>query len=574
MKLPFNFNQINFSQIWRIVLYAAVAAVGVFLWNAWIKDHPEKPVEQTVSNPAAPSAITGFVPPSYSTTPTKPAAAPAAPTPGQAPSTFNPQSVIEVKTDVLDVDISAQGGDLIDAKLLKYDENLGKPHRPMAILSSDPNSLYLAQTGLKASNATQTEAIQYTASQNQFVLPKGQDKLAVQLIGTTSSGLQVTKTFLFERKKYNIQVDYQIRNTAATPWIGNIYQQIVRKNVPPPKGAQHSRSYSGAAISSPDKPYEKVPFKKLNEEQINQNIQGGWVAMQQPYFLTVWIPPADQMNHYYSSVSGDTYTVGYVGSELTIAPGAQATQKSQFYVGPELPDELKKLAKGLDLTIDYGWLWMISKAIFWVMDHVHSLVKNWGWSIIITTLLIKLLFYKLSEKSYVSMAKMRDIQPRLQALKDRYGEDKQALSRATMEFYKKEKINPLGGCLPTIIQIPVFIALYYVLIESVELRQAPFILWIKDLSVHDPYYILPILMGLSMLLQQKLSPPPPDPTQAKMMMILPVVFTIFFLSFPAGLVLYWLVNNCASILQQWYVMKTYKNPKQKTASKKKSKFKP
>lgn len=560
-----NFSNINFASIRRMVLYVAVALVGVLIWDAWNKDHP------ATTPPPSPSAPTAnFVPPSYSTTntPGSTATAPSANTPSQQNAAIEQQALILVKTDVLDVSINPQGGDLTDAKLLKYEETLNS-RVPMPMLSSNPDTLYLAQTGLKENNAAQTETIRYHTGQNQYALADGQNTLTVQFTGTTASGLNVTKIFVFERGKYNVQVNYQLHNSGSQAWVGNIFQQIVRKNVPPP-GSQHSRSYNGAAISSPDKPYEKVPFKKLNEMQINQNIQGGWIAMQQPYFLTAWVPEANQNNHFYSSVTNDIYTLGYVGPQLQIAPGTEVNQKATFYLGPELPDNLKNLGKGLDLTIDYGWLWMISKAIFWVMDHVHSLVHNWGWSIIITTLIIKLLFYKLSEKSYVSMAKMRDIQPRLQALKDRFGEDKQALSRATMEFYKKEKINPLGGCLPTIIQIPVFIGLYYVLIESVQLRQAPFIFWIKDLSVHDPFYVLPILMGLSMFLQQKLSPPPPDPTQAKMMMFLPLIFTIFFLSFPAGLVLYWLVNNCASILQQWYVMKTFKNAKPKTATKKKN----
>lgn len=559
-----NFGNFDFGAIRRIALYLALAAVGVSLWNAWTKDHPAQPAAQTVSG-NAPPASANFVPPSYSTVATKPGGATVS-SPALQNQVSAQSAVTNVKTNVLDVNIDAEGN-LVDAKLLKYDESLKKPKVPMPILISDPTSLYVAQSGLKASDAAQTEAIHYRTDQSQYTLVNGQNNLEVKLTGNTASGLQVSKTFTFKPNQYDVQVDYQLRNTGKVAWTGNTYQQIMRKNVPP-KGSEHSRSFNGAAFSSPDKPYEKVAFKKLNEMRIDQNVQGGWVAMQQPYFLSVWIPPAEQTNHYYSNVSNDIYTIGYVGPQLTVVPGGEMSQKSVFYVGPESPANLKNLAKGLDLTIDYGWLWMISKAIFWVLDHIHTLVGNWGWAIIITTLLIKLVFYKLSEKSYVSMAKMRDIQPRLQALKDRYGEDKQALSRATMDFYKKEKINPLGGCLPTIVQIPVFIALYYVLIESVELRQAPFIFWIQDLSVHDPYYVLPILMGLTMLLQQRLSPPPPDPTQAKMMMLLPIVFTVFFLSFPAGLVLYWLVNSCASILQQWWVMKTYKKPSSHQKSKK------
>ncbi len=561
-----NLKQFNFSklkQYRRIVIYLAVAFVGVLLWDAWMKEHPKKSVEQNPINSGsvqqpAPSA---FVPPSYSTvsspstTTTPPKNVPISPTSTMAVSP-HPSSLITVKTDVLQITIDLHGGNLVEGKLLKYDESLDEPRQPMTILSSDPNRLYLAQTGLKQDNAHEVESINFQSQQTQYNLSKNEKNLSVVLTGKTSTGLDVTKTFTFENDRYNIQVNYLLKNLGTSPWIGNIYKQIVRRDVPV-KGSAHSRSYNGAAISSPDKPYEKLPFKKLKELQIDRNVQGGWVGMQEPYFLTAWIPDSNQFNHFYSSVFDNTFTIGYVGPQLRIEPGASEQQQSQFYIGPEIAKYLKGLGKGLDLTIDYGWLWMISKIIFWVMDHVNSVVKNWGWSIVITTLIIKLLFYKLSEKSYVSMAKMREIQPRLQALKERFGDDKQAFSKATMDFYKSEKINPLGGCLPTIVQIPVFIALYYVLIESVQLRQAPFIFWIRDLSVQDPYYVLPILMGVSMFLQQRLSPPPPDPMQAKMMMFLPVIFTIFFLTFPAGLVLYWLVNQCASILQQWYIMKVY-----------------
>lgn len=551
----FDFTKLN--QYRRVLLYIAVAFVGVLLWDAWMKDHPKSTYEnkQSVVESSKPGT---FVPPSYTGSTSVPSASNTTVSPAPTvPSAVVSESknLVTVKTDILDVTIDLQGGNLTNSKLLKYDESLNEPRQPMTILNSDPNNLYLAQSGLKENNAPNVESIMFQSPQQQYSLGEGQDSLVVTLSGKSASGLEVNKIFTFQRDKYNIQVNYQIKNNGEKTWVGNVYQQIVRRDVPV-KG--HSRSYNGAAVSSPEKPYEKIPFKKLNEIQVDRNVQGGWIAMQQPYFLTAWISKAEQLNHFYSSTANQVYTLGYVGPQIKLEPGASATEQSQFYIGPEIAKYLKGLGKGLDLTIDYGWLWMISAVIFWVMDHIHDFVKNWGWSIIITTLIIKVLFYKLSEKSYQSMAKMRDIQPRLQALKERYGEDKQAFTKATMDFYKREKINPLGGCLPTIVQIPVFIALYYVLIESVQLRQAPFILWIRDLSVQDPYYVLPILMGVSMFVQQKLSPPPADPTQAKMMMFLPIIFTVFFLTFPAGLVLYWLVNNCASILQQWYIMKTYK----------------
>ncbi|HYF97446.1 MAG TPA: membrane protein insertase YidC, partial [Coxiellaceae bacterium] len=361
---------------------------------------------------------------------------------------------------------------------------------------------------------------------------------------------------------YAIKIENQISNRSGRTWVGSLYSQIKHKPVEQEHSFMQPRTYEGATLSSPAKRYQKLPYDKLEKATVNENIKDGWMAMQQHYFLTAWIPDPAQTNHYYTHVTSlgageydKIYTIGFVAPETQLAPGASESISSTFYVGPESTKQLEPLAPGLDLTIDYGWLWIISKAIFWVMDHINSIVGNWGWSIILVTVLIKLLFYKLSEASYRSMARMRELQPRLATLRERYGDDKQKLSQSTMEIYKKEKINPLGGCLPVIVQIPVFIALYYVLFESVELRQAPFILWIHDLSVKDPYYVLPILMGLSMFAQQKLSPPPPDPTQAKVMMFLPVIFTVFFLSFPAGLVLYWLVNNCLSALQQWYIIK-------------------
>jgi YidC/Oxa1 family membrane protein insertase len=311
----------------------------------------------------------------------------------------------------------------------------------------------------------------------------------------------------------------------------------------------------------------------MEEKNLNTFVEGGWLAVQQRYFITAWIPEKKQQNHYYSKVGpNNLFTIGSIGSTLHVRPGKTANIYSTLYLGPEIASDLKPLAKGLDLTIDYGWLFIFSNAIFWLMSKIYSVVGNWGWSIILVTLLIKSAFYKLSESSFRSMAKMRKLQPRMEALKTQYGNDKQKLSQETMKLYKTEKANPLGGCLPMIVQIPVFIALYYVLIESVQLRQAPFMFWIQDLSTKDPYYILPVLMGLSMFLQQKLSPAPTDPTHAKAMMALPVVFSLFLMNFPSGLVLYWLVNNCLQVLQQWYITRRIEKgldkPKKKKFKKK------
>jgi len=293
----------------------------------------------------------------------------------------------------------------------------------------------------------------------------------------------------------------------------------------------------------------------MDKANVSRAVKGGWLAFQQRYFLGAWVPNQHQAQHYYSRVNGDIYTLGFVGPQLKVASGDQLRTRTTLYAGPEMADRLAVVAPHLDLTVDYGWLWALSVSIFWIMKHIYNFFGNWGIAIILVTLLIKLIFYKLSEKSYRSMAKMRKLSPQLQTLKERYGDDRQRMSQATMELYRREKVNPLGGCLPMLIQIPFFFALYYVLIESVELRQAPFMLWIQDLSAKDPYYILPLLMGASMYFQQKLNPAPPDPIQARMMNLMPVMFTALFLTFPSGLVLYWLTNNCLSILQQWYIMR-------------------
>lgn len=565
-------------EIRKLVLYFAIAVVGVMLWNAWLHDYPpqvktsKSSAAMTAQSPTSP-AITPYVP---SFSPQKNAGRQIKQPTVVTPATISSGKTITVKTDVLNVKIDTKGGNIITADLPKYPVSLKKPEDPIKILNDNPAQIYIAQSGVtNTTMAGKTAPIQYTAQKSNYVLAPDQKQMVVTLRGKTANGLEVKKNFIFERNNYAVKIEYLLQNPTNKTWEGSVFNQITRRNVPLETRA-HTRSYDGAAISSPEKPYEKLTYKKLNEGNIDRNIEDGWIAMQQQYFLSAWVPEKNQTNHYYSHVTPTSnskeniYTIGYIGPNMVLAPNANVRTESTFYVGPEVGKRLKEVAKGLELTIDYGWLWPISKIIFWVMAKIHSIVGNWGWSIVLVTLLIKLLFYTLSDKSYKSMVKMRELQPRLQMIKERYADDKAAMSKATMELYKKEKVNPMGSCLPMIIQIPVFIALYYVLIESVQLRQAPWIFWIHDLSVKDPYYVLPILMGLSMLLQQKISPPPPDPTQAKVMMLMPVVFTVFFLNFPSGLVLYWLTNNVLSILQQWYTMRTYK-PKESKKKKKKKK---
>lgn len=543
----------------RLILYALLGIVVYSLWTAWQKDYApvQVPTTATATSPAATASASAVAADSALASATKPAAEGAIRT--KAPE----HRLIQVQTDVLDISIDTLGGQIVKSKLLKYPVAIDKPE-PLTLLNDDPQSLYVASVGFvkNIEQAKQpiaaTEEIKYKAAQTQYILPQGEQELAVELKGIDKKGVSFTKIFTFKRGHYDIKVSQEVKNTSRATWIGRFYTALQRKNVPEQKGKFIYSTFTGAAISSPEKLYEKISYKKMAQENLERNINGGWLSFQQHYFLNAWIPPSGKTYNYFSrTAANEIYTLGLTGEEMVLRPGEKTTVDATLYGGPEIAADLAPLAKGLDLTVDYGWLWIISKFLFWLMQQIYKVVGNWGWAIIGITVLIKLAFFKLSESSYLSMAKMKDLGPKIKALKEKFGADRQKLSQATMELYRKEKVNPLGGCLPMLLQIPVFIGLYYVLIEAVQLRQAPFVFWIHDLAAQDPYYILPILMGLSMLLQQRMSPQSPDPMQAKMMMLLPVVFTIFFLSFPAGLVLYWLVNNCLSVLQQWYINKKH-----------------
>ena len=373
----------------------------------------------------------------------------------------------------------------------------------------------------------------------------------------------INKEFVFTKNSYLIDVRYVLKNEGQSAWKGYLNTQLLRTTPPEDKSSMfHVGSFTGASYSNPGvHRYQKINFADMTKSNLNIHTDGGWIAMQQHYFLTAWVPVAESKSNFYTRALDGDYTIGAVSQAIDLKPGQQKLTVSRLYLGPEITGVLKSIAPGLDLTVDYGWLWFLSSLLFSFMKTIYSVVGNWGWSIVLVTLLIKLAFYRLSATSYKSMAAMRKLQPKLLQLRERYGDDKAKVSQATMELYKQEKVNPLGGCLPIVIQIPVFIALYWVLLESVELRQAPFIFWIKDLSMPDPFHILPIIMGVTMLIQQRLNPAPPDPMQAKVMMFLPILFTGLFWNFPAGLVLYWVVNNSLSILQQWYITRKYSDDK-------------
>ena len=466
--------------------------------------------------------------------------------------------LIRVQTDVFDLAIDPLGGDIVQLKLPLFPRRQDRPDVPFQLFNNDANQLYLAQSGLTGSNGPDARANGrplYSASQSSYTLAEGQDELVVELT-FSEAGVNYVKRFSFKRGTYDLAVSYRIDNQSNQPWSGNLFAQLKRDASADPSSstATGSATYLGAALWTAEKPYTKVSMSDMDSGPLKENVQGGWVAWLQHYFVTAWIPAKDTANTVQTRKdSQGNYIIGFTGPALNVPAGASAETSATLYAGPKTQKNLLALSPGLDLTIDYGMLWFIAQPIFWLLEHIHNLLGNWGWSIICLTIVIKLAFFPLSAASYKSMARMRAVAPKLAALKEQFGDDRQKMSQGMMELYKKEKINPLGGCLPILVKMPVFLALYWVLLESVEMRQAPWMFWITDLSIKDPFFLLPIIMGATMFIQQQLNPTPPDPMQAKVMKLMPIIFTFFFLWFPAGLVLYWVVNNCLSIAQQWYI---------------------
>ena len=466
--------------------------------------------------------------------------------------------LVVVTTDTFEVTIDTLGGDIVQVKLFEHLNKMDKDGGdPFTLLTRTSRNEYIAQSGLIGKNGTDTREGRalYAASASSFTLDPNQSTLNVDLT-VNQNGVRLVKRFSFSRSDYVIGVSYLINNTSYEPWEATFYGQIKRDSHQPLVESSGGISpYLGAALREPEKNFAKHDFSDIEEASVKTSIEGGWVAMVQHYFVSAWIPPADQLNHFsLRKLSGqDIYLLGYTGEKIVIAPGASGEYSAQFYVGPKDQDKLEELAPYLDLTVDYGFLWMLAKPIFAAMQAIHDVLGNWGWSIILLTIGIKLLLYPLSAASLRSMAKMRSLQPKMERLKETYGDDRQKMSQELMALYKKEKVNPAGGCFPMLLQMPVFLALYWVLLESVEIRHSPWIFWIHDLSAKDPYFILPLIMGASMMLMQKMQPMPTDPTQAMVMKVMPIAFTFFFMIFPSGLVLYWTVNNLLSMFQQWYV---------------------
>jgi YidC/Oxa1 family membrane protein insertase len=462
---------------------------------------------------------------------------------------------IRIETDLFDLMIDTTGGDLRRADLVEYAAT-NEPDSPrFRLLNDELPNLFVMQSGLRAASGVEpTHHISYHAEQSHYRMTDTQDSLTIPLVWRSPAGVEVIKRYTFHRGSYVVDVEHVVNNNSGTDWSGRQYRQLQRTQVAETGQSTFIYTYMGGVIYSPEEKYEKVKFEEMQEQDLDRSVTDGWVAMLQHYFLGALIPERGSEEHFYTkTLSNARYVIGMIAPQRTVAAGESGVFSTRLFIGPKLQDEMKQVAPGLELTVDYGLLTVLAQPLFWLLQAIHKLVGNWGWAIVLVTLLIKLAFYKLSETSYKSMANMRKLAPRLQSLKERYGDDRQKLNQAMMELYKKEKINPLGGCLPILVQIPVFIALYWMLLESVELRQAPFMLWIQDMSAPDPFYILPLLMGATMLIQQKLNPAPMDPIQAKVMMALPVVFTVFFAFFPSGLVLYWVVNNTLSIAQQWVI---------------------
>ena len=483
-----------------------------------------------------------------------------------APPTPN-ENFITAQNDVIEIVIDPIGGDIVSGLLLThFDKKLEDGGQPFPILQNSRDNTYVARSGLIGPSGTDTAEgrPKFSIASKNFVLNDDQDTLNIDLV-LNDSGVRIVKRFTLSRNSYDIGVQYIINNGSSSDWNGTFYGQIKRDAKPPVTDVSgfSMQPFLGAALRQPEKNYAKFDFSDIEDESVKTSIEGGWVAMVQHYFISAWIPPADELNNFTlrKLSNQDMYLLSFTGAPISVPVGESADYKASFYIGPKDQDALIGMAEYLDRTLDYGFLWILAEPIFKAMKMIHSVIGNWGWTIILLTLGIKLILYPLSAASLKSMAKMRNLQPQMLRLKELYGDDRQKMSQETMSLYKKEKVNPAGGCFPMLLQMPVFISLYWVLMESVEIRHAPWIFWIQDLSAKDPYFVLPIIMGASMLFMQKLQPAPTDPMQAKIMQIMPIAFTFLFMGFPSGLVLYWTVNNLLSMAQQWFVNRQLINNK-------------
>ena len=551
-----------------LVLTAALGLVTIMLWQAWIdfqisRQHPA-PEGQVVAPPQAED-----VPEAPRPTAGANDADSVPQVPGAAPTQAVDADLIDVTTDLMSVRIDPKGGDIVRVALLKHPVSLAAPDQPFVLMNRLGADVFVAQSGLIGEEGRDypNHYVAYEAPERDYRLGEA-EVLPVDLTWTAPDGVVYRKRYRFRRDSYRIEVEYMVDNRSATPWQGHFYAQLKQTEREfAGEGGFLGRlpSYNGVAIYTAEEQYDKIDYDDIADGSPSWMTQSGWIAMLQHYFVAAWLPGDEAGYRFYTGVGGPSqtpeYRVGFHADEpMRIAPGAQGALGAALYVGPKEQARLSEQgARGLKLTVDYGWLTPIADPLFWLLSRIHRLVHNWGFAIVLLTLLVKLVFLPLSAASYRSMEKMKKLQPRMKTLKERYADDKQRFQQEVMKLYKSERVNPAGGCLPILVQIPVFIALYWVLLESVELRQAHFILWLDDLSRPDPYYVLPLLMGASMFIQQRLNPAPLDPMQQKIMTAMPIVFTVFFLWFPAGLVLYWVVNNVLSIGQQALIARRYRS---------------
>lgn len=531
----------------RALWWIALAFTLMWIWMEWMRFTAPQPPQTEPAEQSA-SVVSAEVPTANVAAGAQVNSVPA------AQSAVASAGRVYVKTDVLEVELDQQGGDIRLARLLQFAASSEEKDKPFTLLSDQGPLFHIVQNGLTAAEGlpAPTHKVKWQAAKTHYTL----DGEVLNVPFTwEQDGLQVTKTYIFRKGSYVVDVRYEVSNHTGKPWQGALYSQLQRNRFVP-NASKLIWTYTGPVFYDPENKYQKVDFDDLLKQPITAKpAQGGWVAMIQHYFLSAIVPDQNALNTYYGKpLEQDRFVVGVVAPVVALAPAQSQVLSHRYFIGPEIEELLEPLAEGLELTKDYGILTIIAEPLFWVLKLIYDWVGNWGWAIIILTLLIKLAFYKLSETSYRSMAKLRKFQPKLQQLKENYGDDKQLFQQKLMQLYREEKINPMGGCLPILVQMPVFIALYWVLLYSVEIRQAPWILWIDDLSAPDPYYVLPLIMGVSMWLQMKLNPTTMmDETQQKIMQLMPIIFTIFFLWFPSGLVLYWVVNNVLSIAQQWYI---------------------
>ena len=550
------------NDIRRTILWVIFGFSMVLLWDQWQAFNGHKATFFPSSTQTAKAPVAGSAPgtsaaavPNPGTIPGSPAAVPAG-----APSTTSlaAKERLVVDTDVLSLTFDSEGGTLVHTAFKKY-KDMADKEKGFVLLDESTNRVYVAQSGLVAGStggAFPTHKTLMTLLPGERTLKDGQNELQVKFESADIGGVKLVKTYTIKRGAYDMAVQHEIINTGSVPVSPQLYLQLVRDGNKPPGESSFYSTFTGPAIYTEAKKYQKVEFKTIesNKVDVEKEATNGYVAMVQHYFASAWIlPDGLKRDLFLRKVDTNLYAVGMITPLDSIAPGATKTIDAKFFVGPQEEKVLEALAPGLELVKDYGWLTILAKPLYWLLDKLHSFIQNWGWSIVALVLLLKIAFYWLNAKAYASMAKMKAINPKITEMRARLKDKPQEMQQAMMKIYREEKVNPMGGCFPIMIQIPVFIALYWVLLSSVEMRGAPWILWIKDLSSPDPYFILPVVMALTTMLQTALNPAPPDPMQAKLMWFMPLIFSVMFFFFPAGLVLYWITNNILSITQQWVI---------------------